>query len=70
VKVRRWSAWRAGGDERTRLEHLRQALSRDAAEAALHEHHTREALSFATLALNLDPMNETAHRLLMRAHAA
>lgn len=56
--------------ERTRLQHLRRSMVGEAAEAALHEDHPREALSFATLAVELDPMNETALRLLMRAHAA
>jgi len=56
--------------ERTRLQHLRRTMARDAAAAALHEQQRREALSYATLAVELDPMNETAHRLLMRAHAA
>jgi DNA-binding SARP family transcriptional activator len=62
------SSWAVA--ERTRLQHLRRTMARDAAEAALHVHHHREALTFATLAVELDPMNETAHRLLMRAHAA
>jgi DNA-binding SARP family transcriptional activator len=56
--------------ERTRLQHLRRTMARDAAEAALHGRKRRSALSFAALAVELDPMNETAHRLLMRAHAA
>ena len=56
--------------ERTRLQHLRRAMARDAAEAALRGGKRRSALSFAKLAVELDPMNETAHRLLMRAHAA
>jgi DNA-binding SARP family transcriptional activator len=62
------SSWAVA--ERTRLQHLRRTMVRDAAEAALHEQKGREALSFALLAVELDPMNETAHRLLMRAHAA
>jgi len=45
-------------------------MARDAAEAALLGQRQREALLFATLAVELDPMDETAHRLLMRAHAA
>jgi SARP family transcriptional regulator, regulator of embCAB operon len=61
------SSWAVA--ERTRLQHLRRTMARDAAEAALHEQRRREALSFARLAVELDPMNETAHRLLMRAHA-
>ena len=56
--------------ERTRLQHLRRTMACDAAEAALYEQNEREALAFASLAVDLDPMNETAHRLLMRAHAA
>ena len=55
---------------RTRLQKERQILACDAAEAALSERLAREALGFATLAVQLDSMNETAHRLLMRAHAA
>lgn len=55
---------------RARLQKLRQTLACDAAEAALSERLGREALAFATLAVQLDSMNETAHRLLMRAHAA
>jgi SARP family transcriptional regulator, regulator of embCAB operon len=62
------SSWAVA--ERTRLQRLRRTMARDATEAALQEQHVREALSFATLAVELDPMNETAHRLLMRAHAA
>lgn len=62
------SSWAVA--ERTRLQQLRRTIARDAAEAALHGQKRREALSFATLAVALDPMNETAHRLLMRAHAA
>ena len=56
--------------ERTRLQQLRRTMARDAAEAALLGQKHREALSFATLAVELEPMDETAHRLLMRAHAA
>jgi SARP family transcriptional regulator, regulator of embCAB operon len=62
------SAWAVA--ERTRLQQLRRTMARDAAEAALHGRKRREALAFALLAVELDPMNETAHRLLMRAHAA
>jgi SARP family transcriptional regulator, regulator of embCAB operon len=62
------SAW--ADAERTRLQHLRRTMVRDAAEAALHARKRRAALSFAALAVELDPMNESAHRLLMRAHAA
>jgi DNA-binding SARP family transcriptional activator len=56
--------------ERTRFQRLRQTLACDAAEAALSQHLDREAVSFATLAVELDSTNETAHRLLMRAYAA
>lgn len=56
--------------ERTRLQQQRRTLACDAAEAALSERFPREALSFAALAVGMDPMFETAHRLLMRAHAS
>ena len=56
--------------ERTRLLRLRRTMVRDAAEAALHAQKRREALSYARLAMELDPMNETALRSLMRVHAA
>ena len=62
------SSWAVA--ERARLQQLRRTMARDAAEAALHGQRRREALTFAALAVELDPMNETAHRLLMRAHAA
>lgn len=57
-------------DERARLQQLRWTLACDAAEAALSEHYDREALAFASLAVQLDPMFEHGHRLLMRAHAS
>jgi DNA-binding SARP family transcriptional activator len=56
--------------ERARLQRLRRSLACDTAEATLSQHLHRDALSFATLAVELDPTNETAHRLLMRAYAA
>jgi DNA-binding SARP family transcriptional activator len=56
--------------ERTRLQSLRRTMVKDAAEAALRRRRRREALSFAALAVELDPMDEAALRLLMRAHAA
>jgi SARP family transcriptional regulator, regulator of embCAB operon len=56
--------------ERTRLQQARRTLACDAAEAALCERRPREALAFASVAVELDPMFETAHRLLMRAQAA
>jgi DNA-binding SARP family transcriptional activator len=62
------SAWATA--ERDRFRQVRQTLVCDAADAALAEQVHREALGYATLAVHLDPMSETAHRLLMRAHAS
>jgi SARP family transcriptional regulator, regulator of embCAB operon len=56
--------------ERTRLQNLRRTMVKDAGEAALRRRRRREGLSFAALAVELDPMDEAALRLLMRAHAA
>jgi DNA-binding SARP family transcriptional activator len=55
---------------RSRLQKLRVTLACDAAESALAEGLARLALTFSSLAVEIDPMNETAHRLLMRAHAS
>jgi SARP family transcriptional regulator, regulator of embCAB operon len=62
------SAWAI--TERHRFQRLRRTLACDAAEAALMEQRVRDALAYASLAVQVDPMNETAHRLLMRAQAA
>ncbi|MGZ8738935.1 MAG: AfsR/SARP family transcriptional regulator, partial [Nocardioides sp.] len=61
------SAW--ASDHRLHLRGARQAVLCDAAESALAVKHHRDALRFASGAALLDPASETAHRLLMRAHA-
>ncbi|WP_340540624.1 AfsR/SARP family transcriptional regulator [Nocardioides sp. GXZ039] len=55
--------------ERERLALRRHEMLCDAAEAALHIGRARDGLEFAGTAARVDPSSETAHRLLMRAHA-
>jgi DNA-binding SARP family transcriptional activator len=61
------SAWALA--ERERLAVARHELLCDAATSALALHLPREAVSLAAEAIRLNDTSETAHRLLMTAHA-
>ena len=56
-------------EEREYLAHVRYELLCDAAEGALELHFFREALDLAAMAVRINPSSETAHRVLMAAHA-
>lgn len=56
--------------ERESLVHARHEMLCDAATSALALEQFREGLAFAATAVRVDRSSETAHRLLMRAHAA
>jgi two-component SAPR family response regulator len=56
-------------DEREHLRHVRHAMLCDMAVSALELHLHRGALDFAGSAVRIDRSSETAHRVLMRAHA-
>jgi SARP family transcriptional regulator, regulator of embCAB operon len=56
--------------ERARLQQVRHRLVCDAAEAAMQERLRREALAYATIAVEMRPLNEAGLRLRMRAHAS
>jgi DNA-binding SARP family transcriptional activator len=55
--------------EREHLAHTRLQMLCDAASAALALRFFQEALDLATTAVRIDPTSETAHRVLMAAHA-
>lgn len=62
------SAWAVA--EREHLSRARHEMLCDASAAALNLHQHRDALTLATTAAQVDRSSETAHRLLMRSHAA
>jgi SARP family transcriptional regulator, regulator of embCAB operon len=61
------SSWAVG--ERSHLQKVHRDLLCDAAVAALDLGLFREALALASGTLHLDPTSETAHRVVMQAHA-
>jgi SARP family transcriptional regulator, regulator of embCAB operon len=61
------SAW--ARHERTLLQHERRELSCLAAEAALRLGQARRAVAFAEVVVEVEPLSERAHRVLMRAYA-
>ncbi len=60
------SDWALG--ERHRLQAARQGMLAEAAKCALQVDRHLDALQLATLAVELDPLSEGAHRTLMLAH--
>lgn len=55
--------------EREELRHVRHTMLTDAATSALELEQFRDAADLATEAVQLDRASESAHRVLMRAHA-